>query len=128
MEARVSQSNPRKGNGFVSFIIGVATLAIDVLGLVLVIVAVLVMNGNPVSRSMVLLELLALVVGAPVFLAAMIANLVGLVLGIIAWRSPPAANQRRYAIAGVVINLVPALLICILMLWSFGAFGDFGYR
>lgn len=127
MEAQVSQANPRKGKGFVSFIIGVVTLAIYILGVALIVVAVVAMNRNPASGSVGLLELLALVVGAPVFIAATIANLVGLVLGIVAWRSPPASNQRRYAIAGVVINLLPVLLYCVFLLWGFGAFGDFGY-
>lgn len=113
MEAKVNQPTPRVRYGRLSFIIGIVTLSIYVLIMVLSFVSAAgvasmeIQSGESASNAKSVFALAAAAIGLIVPTAGMLANLVGLVLGIAALQRPSATDRRSWAIAGIVTNLLP---------------------
>lgn len=126
MEEQVKHTRSPRGLGFASLIIGIVALSIYVLTVAAFAVGLQIAGGNPASGAAGLLEPLALGVGAPVVCVGNLANLTGLVLGIIGWRRASAASERRFARIGVALNLLPALFYCLLFTWGFAGAGSSG--
>ncbi len=115
MEPPLSHSNARKGTGFVSFVIGVLLLAIYVGGVALVLAVWIIEQKTGSSNP----GTLAAIVGmglSLVFVIALIVNIFGLLLGIVAVLHPKATNEGRFAAAGIATNMIAPALYCLLML------------
>lgn len=107
MEPSLVQSNARSGNGFVSFVMGLSMLAIYVGGVALMVAIGLIAERTGSSDLGNLGAIAGMFLGGPVFMLALVVNIVGLILGIIAVARPKVTNEGRYAKLGIAINMLP---------------------
>ncbi len=115
METPLSPSDARKGAGFVSFLIGVLLLAVYIGGVALVLAVWLIEQKIGSSDAGTLAAIIGMALSV-VFLMALVVNIVGLILGVVAVLHPKVAKERRFAAAGIAINMLPPLLYCLLIL------------
>jgi hypothetical protein len=107
MDTHADQPKRDKAMGFASILMGIIILAIYLLAIG---VGAILVGLSPGSNG--LGDMLGILWTALIFTGS-IANLIGILLGMLSRRRTPRVSERRFAGMGIVLNTLPLLVLCL---------------